>query len=48
MHTLNVSGRAVGRTLAAVLERYQREDGSVEVPKALQPYMGGLTFIAPS
>jgi len=48
VHTLNGSGLAVGRTLAAVLERYQREDGSVEVPKALQPYMGGLTFITPS
>jgi seryl-tRNA synthetase len=47
VHTLNGSGLAVGRTLAAVLERYQREDGSVEVPKALQPYMGGLTFITP-
>lgn len=39
-HTLNGSGLAVGRTLIAILENYQREDGSVEIPKALQPYMG--------
>ena len=45
VHTLNGSGLAIGRTMAAVLERYQREDGSVEVPKALQPYMGGLAFM---
>jgi len=45
VHTLNGSGLAIGRTMAAVLERYQREDGSVEVPKALQPYMGGLAFL---
>ena len=43
VHTLNGSGLAVGRTLVAVLENYQREDGSVEVPAALQAYMGGLT-----
>ena len=43
VHTLNGSGLAVGRTLVAVLENYQRADGSVEVPKALQPYTGGLT-----
>jgi len=42
VHTLNGSGLAVGRTLVAVLENYQRADGSVEVPAALQPYMGGL------
>ncbi len=42
-HTLNGSGLAVGRTVVAVLENYQREDGSVAVPKALQGYMGGLT-----
>ncbi len=40
VHTLNGSGLAVGRTLAAILENYQQEDGSVMVPKALQPYMG--------
>jgi seryl-tRNA synthetase len=42
VHTLNGSGLAVGRTLIAVLENYQREDGSVEVPQALRPYMGGI------
>lgn len=45
VHTLNGSGLPIGRTMAALLERYQREDGSVEVPAALQPYMGGLPFI---
>jgi seryl-tRNA synthetase len=45
VHTLNGSGLAVGRTLVAVLENYQNEDGSVTVPSALQPYMGGLTRI---
>ena len=43
VHTLNGSGLAVGRTLVAVLENYQNEDGSVDVPEALQPYMGGMT-----
>ena len=47
VHTLNGSGLAVGRTLVAVLENYQREDGSVEVPAALQPYMGGITQLTP-
>ena len=42
VHTLNGSGLAVGRTLIAVLENYQNEDGSVTVPDALLPYMGGL------
>jgi seryl-tRNA synthetase len=42
VHTLNGSGLAVGRTLVAVLENYQNADGSVTVPKVLQPYMGGL------
>ena len=42
-HTLNGSGLAVGRALIAVLENYQRPDGTVEVPEALRPYMGGLT-----
>lgn len=40
VHTLNGSGLAIGRTLIAILENYQQEDGSVKVPKALQPYMG--------
>ena len=48
VHTLNGSGLAVGRTLVAVLENYQREDGSVAVPAALQPYMGGVTVLTPS
>jgi seryl-tRNA synthetase len=43
VHTLNGSGLAVGRTLVAVLENYQQADGSVDIPAALQPYMGGLT-----
>ena len=43
LHTLNGSGLAVGRTLVAVLENYQQADGSVDIPAALQPYMGGLT-----
>jgi seryl-tRNA synthetase len=43
VHTLNGSGLAVGRTLVAVLENYQTENGSVRVPEALQPYMGGIT-----
>lgn len=42
VHTLNGSGLAVGRTLVAVLENYQRADGSIEVPEALRPYMGGI------
>ena len=46
LHTLNGSGLAVGRTLVAVMENYQREDGSIAVPAVLQPYMGGLTVIA--
>jgi len=45
VHTLNGSGLAVGRTLVAVLENYQQEDGSVAIPTVLQPYMGGLTSI---
>jgi len=45
IHTLNGSGLAVGRTLVAVLENYQQADGSIEVPKALQPYMNGMTVI---
>jgi seryl-tRNA synthetase len=46
VHTLNGSGLAVGRTLVAVMENYQRADGSIEVPEALRPYMGGKTSIA--
>ncbi|MGA3303079.1 MAG: serine--tRNA ligase [Methylovirgula sp.] len=45
VHTLNGSGVAVGRALVAILENYQNEDGSVRVPKALQPYMGGMSLI---
>ena len=45
VHTLNGSGVAVGRALVAVLENYQQEDGSVAIPTALQPYMGGLEKI---
>jgi seryl-tRNA synthetase len=48
VHTLNGSGLAVGRTLVAVLENYQRADGGVDVPAALQPYFGGLTRIPPA
>ena len=44
-HTLNGSGLAVGRTLVAVLENYQEEDGSIRIPKVLQPYMHGLTKV---
>jgi len=43
VHTLNGSGLAVGRTMIAVLENYQQEDGSVRIPDVLQPYMGGMT-----
>lgn len=48
VHTLNGSGLAVGRTLVAVLENFQNEDGSVDVPPALQPWLGGLTRLTPS
>ena len=48
VHTLNGSGLAVGRTLVAVLENCQREDGGIDIPTALQPYMGGLTMLMPS
>ncbi len=46
VHTLNGSGVAVGRCLAAIIENYQREDGSLEVPEALRPYLGGITEIS--
>lgn len=45
VHTLNGSGIAVGRTVAAIIENYQNEDGSVTIPEALVPYMGGKTVI---
>ncbi len=47
VYTLNGSGLAVGRTMAAILENYQQADGSVKVPDALVPYMGGVTVIGP-
>ncbi|GGJ48310.1 serine--tRNA ligase [Sphingopyxis bauzanensis] len=48
VHTLNGSGLAVGRTLVAVLENYQQADGSVIIPDALLPYMGGITKLTPA
>jgi seryl-tRNA synthetase len=45
VHTLNGSGIALGRALIAVMENYQRQDGAIEVPDALRPYMGGVTVI---
>jgi seryl-tRNA synthetase len=45
VHTLNGSGLAVGRTLAAILENYQQEDGSVIIPEILRPYMRGIDRI---
>ena len=47
VHTLNGSGLAVGRTLVAILENYQQADGSVDIPTALLPYMGGMTKLTP-
>ena len=47
VHTLNGSGLAVGRTLVAVLENYQREDGSVTVPEVLRAYLGGPELLDP-
>ncbi|MED3661452.1 serine--tRNA ligase [Ureibacillus sp. FSL K6-8385] len=47
VHTLNGSGLAIGRTVAAILENYQQEDGSVIIPEVLRPYMGGKEVIAP-
>ena len=46
VHTLNGSGLAIGRTVAAILENYQQADGSVAIPEVLQPYMGGVTVIS--
>lgn len=48
VHTLNGSGLAIGRTLVAVMENYQRADGGIDIPEALQPYMGGMESISPS
>jgi len=48
VHTLNGSGLAVGRTLVAILENYQQVDGSVTIPEALLPYMGGITKLEPA
>jgi seryl-tRNA synthetase len=48
VHTLNGSGLAVGRTLVAIMENYQDERGYIQIPAALQPYLGGLEFIAPN
>jgi seryl-tRNA synthetase len=47
VHTLNGSGLAVGRTVAAILENFQQIDGSVIIPALLRPYMGGMEKIAP-
>ena len=47
VHTLNGSGLAVGRTMVAVLENYQQKDGTIAIPKALQPYMDGAEVITP-
>lgn len=47
IHTLNGSALAVGRTMVAILENYQQEDGTVEIPEALLPYMGGLKKLTP-
>ena len=46
VHTLNGSGLAVGRTLIAVMENYQQQDGSIKVPEVLRSYMGGQEYIA--
>jgi seryl-tRNA synthetase len=45
VHTLNGSGLAVGRTLVAVMENCQREDGGIDVPEVLRPYMAGLDVV---
>jgi seryl-tRNA synthetase len=47
VHTLNGSGLAIGRTVVAILENFQRADGTVAVPPALVPYLGGVEVIAP-
>jgi seryl-tRNA synthetase len=48
VHTLNGSGLAVGRTMIAVMENYQQADGTIAVPAALKPYMGGLDVLRPA
>jgi seryl-tRNA synthetase len=48
VHTLNGSGLAVGRTLVAILENHQNADGSITIPAALRPYMGGIERIGPA
>ena len=48
VHTINGSGLAVGRTVVAILENYQQSDGSVSIPEALKPYMGGIDSIGRS
>ena len=45
VHTLNGSGLAIGRTVTAIIENYQQEDGSVVIPEVLRPYMGGKEVI---
>ena len=45
VHTLNGSGLAVGRTMVAVMENHQQADGSILIPEALQPYLGGMTSL---
>ena len=45
VHTLNGSGLAVGRTMAAIMENYQQADGTIKVPEVLVPYMGGVEVI---
>ncbi|HRH31991.1 MAG TPA: serine--tRNA ligase, partial [bacterium] len=47
VHTLNGTAFALGRTMVAVLENYQQEDGTVRIPEALQPFMGGKTVLVP-
>jgi seryl-tRNA synthetase len=47
VHTLNGSGLAVGRTVVAILENYQREDGTVALPEVLWPYLGGMKELRP-
>lgn len=46
VHTLNGSGLAVGRTVAAIMENYQQEDGTIEIPEVLRPYMGNIEYIS--
>ena len=46
VHTLNGSGLAIGRTLVALLENHQQADGSVHIPEALRPYMGGMEILS--